>query len=137
MNRRQEITLWVFGLLIAAASFLGGHNDGEWLFESGFPLAILGALLVFSLRTRERPAVKETKTVAAIVGALLFAAAGARVAAKAKAAEARADEAYDLAEQADATAEDAQSKAEEAATDADEAKSEAEEARELAEERWR
>jgi len=113
------------------------RDDGEWFFEFGFPLAIVGALLVFSLRTRAPPTPKDTTTVAAIAGALLFVAAGVQVATKAKAAESRADEAYNLAEQADSTADDAQSKAEEASSAADEAKSEAEEVRELVEERWR
>lgn len=55
MNRRQEITIWLFGLVLAGISVYQGEREGEWIFETFVPVLLVGALLTFSLRDRPAP----------------------------------------------------------------------------------
>lgn len=52
MNRRQEIALWVVGCIAATVSGVEGQENGDWFFTYLVPVLIVGALLLFSLRTR-------------------------------------------------------------------------------------
>jgi len=52
MNRRQEVAVYVVGVLLAGISAYNGHENEEWLFGAFVPVLILGLLAVYALRTR-------------------------------------------------------------------------------------
>ena len=58
MNRRQEIAVWVFGVLLAlaVARSVDTLDLVVFSFRPAPPLAILGALAIYSLRGKGEPA---------------------------------------------------------------------------------
>lgn len=51
MNKRQEIVLWIAGLLIAGICAYHGLEEGNWLFAYVVPLVIVSGLLLYRFRS--------------------------------------------------------------------------------------
>src|SRR5262245_23108139 len=66
MNKRQEIALWIIGLILAAVCAGNGSEDGDWFFAQAIPLVIIGALVLYRLRSPSTKQPGVTATVAAL-----------------------------------------------------------------------
>lgn len=55
MNRKQEAFAWAIGLLISGIAAYNGYREGEWFTAFALPIGIVGALVVYRLRTPGTP----------------------------------------------------------------------------------
>lgn len=131
MNRRQEVVVYIVGVLLAGISAYNGYDDEEWLFGAFVPVLILGILVVHALRTREGAADAPAEvlkkglgvTIAVVVAAQLLTQVE-QVQVQVSSVETDVRHAAWAAEEAQSEIVDAKRKAEEAEDEANEAKRE-------------
>ncbi len=72
MNKRQEIAVWVLGVVLAAISAYEGSRGGGWIFEAFVPVLIIGVLVVNTLRTRSQASPSDVELLKKGLGVVLL-----------------------------------------------------------------